>query len=134
MTSLSVVGKGYHLDEHVTGFYNSGYRIRFWGTRGAFWGGLCSLFFGGLFVSVPLAGSVIVLGYVATAVLSAIEGALVVGSMSALGAALFGLRPPLKASIISTPIMAVTSMFEMSTCQASGTASGFMAKSARSFR
>jgi hypothetical protein len=48
ITHLSVVGKGYHVDEQVTGFYNAGDRIRFWGTRGAFWGGLWSLFFGGV--------------------------------------------------------------------------------------
>jgi len=39
MKNLSVVGKGYHTDEKVVGFYNTGDRIKFWGTRGAFWGG-----------------------------------------------------------------------------------------------
>lgn len=34
MTSLSVVGKGYHSEEQVVGFYNAGDRIKFWGTRG----------------------------------------------------------------------------------------------------
>jgi hypothetical protein len=28
---LSVVGKGYHTDEKVVGFYNTGDRIKFWG-------------------------------------------------------------------------------------------------------
>jgi len=40
MKNLSVVGKGYHTDEKVVGFYTAGDRIKFWGTRGAFWGGL----------------------------------------------------------------------------------------------
>ena len=40
MKHLSVVGKGYHTDEHVVGFYNAGDRIKFWGANGAFWGGL----------------------------------------------------------------------------------------------
>jgi hypothetical protein len=35
MKNLSVVGKGYHTDEKVVGFYNTGDRIKFWGTRGA---------------------------------------------------------------------------------------------------
>ena len=39
MKNLSVVGKGYHSEEKVVGFYNIGDRIKFWGSRGAFWGG-----------------------------------------------------------------------------------------------
>jgi hypothetical protein len=48
MKHLSVVGKGYQTEEKVVGFYNIGDRIKFWGTRGAFWGGFWGLFFGGL--------------------------------------------------------------------------------------
>lgn len=40
MTDLGIVGKGYHTDEKVTGFYNLGDRVRFWGSRGALWSGL----------------------------------------------------------------------------------------------
>jgi hypothetical protein len=47
MKNLSVVGKGYHTDEKVVGFYNTGDRVKFWGTRGAFWGGFWGLFLGG---------------------------------------------------------------------------------------
>ena len=65
MKNLSVVGKGYHTEEKVVGFYNLGDRVKFWGTRGAFWGGLWGLFFGGLFMTVPLVGHVIILGYLA---------------------------------------------------------------------
>src|ERR1700723_4802009 len=75
MKNLSVVGKGYHTDEKVVGFYNIGDRVKFWGTRGAYWGGLWGLFFGGLFMTIPVVGHLIVLGYLATAVFSAIEGA-----------------------------------------------------------
>jgi hypothetical protein len=31
MKNLSVVGKGYHSDEKVVGFYNMGDRVKFWG-------------------------------------------------------------------------------------------------------
>src|SRR5580693_10230045 len=48
MKNLSVVGKGYHTEERVVGFYNVGDRVKFWGKRGAFWGGPWGLFFGGL--------------------------------------------------------------------------------------
>ena len=94
MKNLSVVGKGYHTDEKVVGFYNVGDRVKFWGTRGAFWGGLWGLFFGGLFMTVPVIGHVIVLGYLATMVVSGIESAVVYGGLSALGAALYSIGIP----------------------------------------
>jgi hypothetical protein len=89
MKNLSVVGKGYHTDEKVVGFYNAGDRIKFWGKRGAFWGGFWGLFFGGLFMTIPVVGHVVVLGYLATIALSGIENAIVVGGLSALGAAFY---------------------------------------------
>lgn len=36
--SLSILGRGYHTEEKVTGFYGTGDRVRFWGKHGAFWG------------------------------------------------------------------------------------------------
>lgn len=89
MKHLSIVGKGFHTEEKVIGFYNAGERIVFWGNRGAFWGGLWGLFFGGVFLTLPIIGHVIILGSLAAAVVSAVEGALVVGGFSALGAALY---------------------------------------------
>jgi hypothetical protein len=94
MKNLSVVGKGYHSDEKVVGFYNMGDRIKFWGTRGAFWGGFWGLFFGGIFMTIPFVGHVVVLGYLATVVVAGLENAVVVGGLSALGAALYGLGIP----------------------------------------
>src|SRR5271170_5893132 len=97
--NLSVVGKGYHTDEKVVGFYNIGDRVKFWGSRGAFWGGLWGLFFGGLFLTIPVIGHVVVLGYLAATAISAIEGALMVGGLSALGATLYSIGIP-KDSVI----------------------------------
>lgn len=97
--NLSVVGKGYHTDEKVVGFYNIGDRVKFWGTRGAFWGGLWGLFLGGLFLAVPVVGHVVVLGYLASVAIGAIENAVVVGGLSALGAALYSMGIP-KDSVI----------------------------------
>ncbi len=99
MNSLSIVGKGYHTEENVVGFYNTGDRVRFWGSRGAFWGGLWGIFFGGVFVTTPLIGPVIVLGVLAASLISALQGAIVVGGLSALGAAMAGIGVP-KDSII----------------------------------
>jgi hypothetical protein len=99
MKNLSLVGKGYHSDEKVIGFYGSGDRIKFWGSRGAFWGGFWGLFFGGLFMTIPVVGHVIVLGYFAATVVSAVESAALVGGLSALGAALYSIGIP-KDSVI----------------------------------
>jgi len=92
--NISVVGKGYHTEEKVMGFYNMGDRMQMWGSRGALWGGLWGLLFGGVFMVVPVFGQVVVLGYLATAVISALEGALVLGSLSALGGAISSIGVP----------------------------------------
>lgn len=94
MKQLSVLGRGYHTEEKVVGFYNTGERVRFWGTRGAFWGALWGVFFGGLFVVTPIAGPVVALGYLGALALAAIENAVLVGGLSAVGAALYGLGVP----------------------------------------
>lgn len=100
MKHLSVVGKGYHTDEQVVGFYNTGDRVKFWGKRGAFWGGLWGWLFGGVFMFVPVIGHIVVLGYLASMVVAAVEGAVVVGGLSALGAALYGSGIP-KDSVVA---------------------------------
>ena len=94
MKNLSVIGKGYHSEEKVIGFYNTGDRVRFWGTRGAFWGGFWGLFLGGLFIATPVAGPVVVVGFLASIVMAGIENALVVGALGALGAALYSINIP----------------------------------------
>ena len=94
MKHLSIVGKGYHTEEKVVGFYNVGDRVKFWGSRGAFWGGLWGLFFGGVFVTLPVSGPIIVLGFLAATLISALEGAVIVGGLSALGAALVSIGVP----------------------------------------
>ena len=99
MKNLSLVGKGYHTEEKVVGFYTTGDRIKFWGGRGAFWGGLWGLFFGGLFMTIPVIGHVVVLGYLAAVAIAAVENAVLVGGLSALGAALYSIGIP-KDSVI----------------------------------
>jgi hypothetical protein len=94
MKQLSIVGKGYHTEEKVVGFYNTGDRMKFWGKRGAVWGALWGLLFGGVFLMVPVVGQVMVLGYLAAIVASAIEGAVVVGGLSVVGAALASIGVP----------------------------------------
>jgi hypothetical protein len=71
-------------------------RVKFWGKRGAFWGWL----FGGVSMLVPIFGHLVVIGYLAAMVVSALEGAVVVGGLSALGAALYSSGIP-KNSIVA---------------------------------
>ena len=52
-----------------------------------------------MFLTIPVVGHVIVLGYLALAGVSALEGAVVVGGLNALGAALYGIGIP-KDSVI----------------------------------
>jgi hypothetical protein len=103
MKNFSVVGKGYHTEEKIIGFYNVGDRMKLWGKYGAFWGGIWGLMFGGVFLALPVIGPVVVLGHLAVLIVAAIEGlvegAVVVGALSALGAALFNYGVP-KDSVI----------------------------------
>ena len=94
LENLSVVGKSYHSDEKAVGFYNTGDRIKFWGKRGAFWGGLWGLFAGGVALTMSGVGQIMVLGYLVTMVVSAVEGGIMVGGLSALGAALYSAGIP----------------------------------------
>ena len=77
-----------------------GDRVKFWGASGAFWGGLWGWLLGGVMITTPVVGPVVVVGYIAAIVISAIEGALVVGGLSALGAALYSTGIP-KDSIVA---------------------------------
>jgi hypothetical protein len=94
MKKFSIVGKGYHTEEKVIGFYNTGDRMKFWGKNGAMWGGIWGLFFGGILLTIPVVGQVMVLGHLAAMVFGAVEGAIVFGGLSALGAALFSIGIP----------------------------------------
>ena len=53
-----------------------------------------SLFFGGIFLTIPVIGPVMVLGHLAAMVVAAVEGAILVGGLSALGAALYSIGIP----------------------------------------
>jgi uncharacterized membrane protein len=99
LAQLTIVGKGYHTDEKVMGFYNVGDRIKLWGKNGALWGGLWGLFAGGIFLTLPIIGPVVVLGHLAAMLLGAAEGAILVGGVSALAGALVSVGIP-KDSVI----------------------------------
>src|SRR5271155_6065238 len=79
MHKLSIVGKGYHTEEQVVGYYNTGDRMKYWGKVGAFWGGFWGLLFGSAFFAIPGIGPVLMAGPVVAGVVGAVEGAVLVG-------------------------------------------------------
>jgi hypothetical protein len=94
MKQLSIVGKDYHSDEHIVGYYNTGDRMKYWGKQGAFWGGIWGMLFGAAFFAIPGIGPVLVAGPLVAWIIGALEGAVVVGGLSALGAGLYSFGIP----------------------------------------
>ena len=94
MKKLSIVGRDYHSEEHVVGYYNAGDRMKAWGKMGAFWGGLWGMLFGAAFFVIPGIGPVAVAGPFVSALVGALQGAVVVGGLSALGAGLVSIGIP----------------------------------------
>ena len=94
MKKLSIAGRDYHSDEHVVGYYNVGDRMKYWGKLGAFWGGIWGWLFGSAFFLIPGIGPLVIAGPLVGWIVGAMEGAVVVGGMSALGAGLFSLGIP----------------------------------------
>jgi uncharacterized membrane protein len=110
MKKLSIVAKNPHAEEHVVGFYNTGDRVKHWGKTGAFWGSIWGLLFGAAFFAIPGLGPVLVAGPLVTWVVAALEGAVVVGGASAIGAGLFSIGIP-KDSILEYEIAIKTDRF-----------------------
>jgi uncharacterized membrane protein len=94
MKKLSIVGKDYHTDEHVVGYYNTGDRMMYWGKLGVFWGGLWGMLFGSALFIVPGVGPLLVAGPLVAWIVGALEGAAVMGGISVLGAALVSIGVP----------------------------------------
>ena len=94
MTKLSIVGKDYHTEEHVTGYYSTGDRMKYWGKLGAFWGGIWGLLFGSAFFLIPGLGPMLAAGPIVAWIVGALEGAVVTGGVTAIGAGLYSIGIP----------------------------------------
>ena len=94
MKSLSIAGRDTHTDEHVVGYYNAGDRMKYWGKVGAFWGGFWGLLFGSALFAIPGIGPVLVAGPLVAWIVAGLEGAVVVGGVSAVGAGLVSIGIP----------------------------------------
>ena len=91
MDKLSIIGRDYQVDEHVVGYYNAADRMKYWGTMGAFWGGMWGLLFGSAFFLIPGFGPLLVAGPLVSWIVGALEGAVVIGGLSVVGAGLASL-------------------------------------------
>ena len=94
MKKLSIVGKDYHTEEQVVGYYNTGERMKYWGKLGAFWGGLWGMLFGAAAFAIPGVGAVLVAGPLVAWIVGALESAVVMGGLGVIGAGLFSIGIP----------------------------------------
>jgi len=110
MKSLSIAAKDTHTDEHVVGYYNAGDRMQYWGKVGAFWGGFWGLLFGSAAFAIPGLGPILVAGPLVAWIVAGLEGAVVVGGVSAVGAGLVSIGIP-KDSVLKYDVALKTDKF-----------------------
>lgn len=110
MKSLSIAARDTHTDEHVVGYYNAGDRMKYWGKMGAFWGGFWGLLFGSALFAIPGLGPVLVAGPLVAWIIAGLEGAAVVGGISAVGAGLVSIGIP-KDSVLKYDVALKTDKF-----------------------
>jgi uncharacterized membrane protein len=94
MKKLSIVGRDYHTEEDVIGYYNAGDRMKYWGKMGAFWGGFWGLLFGSGLFWIPTLGPVLVAGPLVACIVGALENAVLLGGLSAIGAGIYSIGIP----------------------------------------
>ncbi len=110
MKSLSIAARDTHTDEHVVGYYNAGDRMKYWGKMGAFWGGFWGLLFGSAAFAIPGLGPILVAGPLVAWIVAGLEGAAVVGGVSAVGAGLVSIGIP-KDSVLKYEVALKTDKF-----------------------
>jgi len=68
--------------------------MKVWGKLGVFWGGFWGLLFGSALFFIPGIGPLVVFGPLVGWIVGALEGAAVIGGLSALAAALYSIGIP----------------------------------------
>jgi hypothetical protein len=81
-----------------------------WGGIGAFWGGFWGLLFGGAFFAIPGLGPILVAGPLVAWIVAGLEGAVVVGGVSAVGAGLVSIGIP-KDSVVKYDVALKTDKY-----------------------
>jgi hypothetical protein len=99
MKKLSLIGKDYHSEEQVVGYYTAGDSMKHFGKFGAFWGGIFGMVAGSAFFFIPGIGPLMVAGSLVTTLIGGLEGAALGGGIGILMGALASLDIP-KESIV----------------------------------
>jgi hypothetical protein len=81
-----------------------------WGKIGAFWGGFWGLLFGSAMFAIPGLGPILVAGPLVAWIVAGLEGAVVVGGVSAVGAGLMSIGIP-KDSVVQYDVALKTDKF-----------------------
>jgi hypothetical protein len=84
--------------------------MKYWGSIGAFWGGIWGLLFGSAAFAIPGIGPILVAGPLVSWIVAGLEGAVVVGGVSALGAGLVSIGIP-KDSVIKYEVAVKTDRY-----------------------
>jgi hypothetical protein len=91
LSKLSVVALDRHPEQQVVAHYGVGGQVKYWGEFGPFWTEMWASLSGWACIVLPDAGPILVAGPLAGWIVAAVESQVVFGSLSALGAALYGL-------------------------------------------
>jgi len=94
MKKLSVVGVDFQTTGRAQGYYSADNRLKCWGTAGTFWGSIWGVLSGSAFFLIPGIGSLLIAGPLVGGIVGMLEGALMIGGLSALGAGLYNLGVP----------------------------------------
>ena len=110
MKTLSIAARDPEVTAHVSGYYTAGNRMLHWGKLGAFWGALWGILFDSALFAIPGIGPVLLAGPLVSWVVAVLEGAVVVGGLSAIGAGLVSIGIP-KHSVIEYEAALQTNKF-----------------------
>lgn len=94
METLSIVGKGYHNEEHPIGLYTSGEQLRFKGAQATFWEHLSNQLSGAAFFWLPDFGPLAAAGPIVSLLAEGQESIEVGGGLSLLAVEFFSMGIP----------------------------------------
>jgi hypothetical protein len=91
---LSIVDQGYPIEGRVVGFYDGADRVKHWSKNGILWGGTLGLLSGVALHVIPGIGPGLIADPIAVWIQGALGGAITVGALSTLGAAVYSMSLP----------------------------------------
>lgn len=91
LSKLPIFGHEIRKKEHIVSYYNAGGRMKSLGGLGAFWGWISDGFFGSAFFLIPGIGPLMVAASLVGWMVGGMEGAAMIGGLSAIGAGFLSL-------------------------------------------